>query len=127
MIFGAVADALPTRQQRKKAMERMRYWCTVFLRERKEEECSGRRRSAQAFESKKDSSGTFIRLKTFNEYRSKLEDINSFLIIRSEEVTSSFENKPYKIGTSTDILLMNFDNGFKLLISIFYWVILLLS
>ena len=51
-------------------------------------------------ESKKDSSGTFVRLKTFNEYRSKLEDVNSFLIIRSEEVTSSFENKPVHINVT---------------------------
>ena len=39
-------------------------------------------------ETKTDSSGTYVRLKTFEEYKSKLEDINSFLIIRSEEVTS---------------------------------------
>ena len=39
-------------------------------------------------ETRIDSSGTHVRLKTFDEYRSKLEESNSFLIIRSEEVTS---------------------------------------
>lgn len=39
-------------------------------------------------ETRTDSSGTHVRLKTFDEYRSKLEESNSFLIIRSEEVTS---------------------------------------
>lgn len=51
-------------------------------------------------ETKIDSSGTFVRLKTFKEYQSKLEDPNSFLIIQSEEVTSSFENKPVHINVT---------------------------
>ena len=50
-------------------------------------------------ETKKDSNGTFVRLKTFKEYKSKLED-PSFLIIQSEEVTSSFENKPVHINVT---------------------------
>ena len=45
-------------------------------------------------ESKSDSLGTYVRLKTFEEYKSKLEELNKFVINRSEEVTSSFENKP---------------------------------
>ena len=44
-------------------------------------------------ESKNDSTGFHVRLKTFDEYKTKLDDLNSFLIIRSEEVTTGFENK----------------------------------
>ena len=51
-------------------------------------------------ESKNDSTGNYVRLKTFNEYKAKLEDLNSFLIIKSEEVTSSFENKPVHINVT---------------------------
>ena len=51
-------------------------------------------------ESKSDSTGIFVRLKTFEEYKSKLEDSNKFVIIRSEEVTSSFENKPVHINVT---------------------------
>ena len=51
-------------------------------------------------ETKIDSSGTFVRLKTFKEYQSKLEDPNSFLVIQSEEVTSSFKNKPVHINVT---------------------------
>ena len=51
-------------------------------------------------ETKIDSSGIYVRLKTFKEYKSKLEHPKSFLIIRSEEVTSSFENKPVHINVT---------------------------
>ena len=51
-------------------------------------------------ETKVDSSGTFVRLKTFEEYKLKIESAGSFLIIRSEEVTSSFENKPVHINVT---------------------------
>ena len=51
-------------------------------------------------ESKNDSTGIYVRLKTFNEYKNKLDDLNSFLIIKSEEVTSSFENKPVHINVT---------------------------
>ena len=51
-------------------------------------------------ETKIDSIGTFVRLKTFEEYKSKLEDSDSFIIIRSEEVTSSFKNKPVHINVT---------------------------
>ena len=39
-------------------------------------------------ETRRDSSGILVRLKNFDEYKSKLEKRDSFLIIRSEEVTS---------------------------------------
>ena len=51
-------------------------------------------------ESKIDSSGTSVRLKTFEEYKSKLDVQDSFLIIRSEEVTSSFGKKPIHINVT---------------------------
>ena len=51
-------------------------------------------------ESKNDSTGVYVRLKTFNEYKTKLDELNSFLIIKSEEVTSSFENKPVHINVT---------------------------
>ncbi len=49
-------------------------------------------------ETKTDSNGTYVRLKTYDEYKSKLENPNSFLIIRSEEVTASFDKKPIHIN-----------------------------
>ena len=51
-------------------------------------------------ETKTDSNKTLVRLKTFDEYRSKLEVPGSFLVIKSEEVTSSFENKPVHINVT---------------------------
>ena len=51
-------------------------------------------------ESKNDSTGFHVRLKTFDEYKTKLDDLNSFLIIRSEEVTTGFENKPVHINVT---------------------------
>ena len=43
---------------------------------------------------------TSVRLKTYDEYRSKLEDKGAFIIIKSEEVTSSFEKKPIHINVT---------------------------
>jgi hypothetical protein len=51
-------------------------------------------------ETKIDSAKTLVRLKTFKEYRSKIEVLDSFLVIKSEEVTSSFENKPIHINVT---------------------------
>ena len=51
-------------------------------------------------EIKKDSVITSVRLKTFEEFKSKLEVIDSFLIIKSEEVTSSFEEKPVHMNVT---------------------------
>ena len=42
-------------------------------------------------ETKMDSTRQLVRLKTFDEYKSKMEKPDSFLIIKSEEVTASFE------------------------------------
>ena len=50
-------------------------------------------------EEKIDESGTYARLKTFNEYKNKLEE-KDFLVIRSEEVTSGFEGKPVHINVT---------------------------
>ena len=43
---------------------------------------------------------TLVRLKTFEEFRSKLQVPDSFLVIKSEEVTSSFEDKPVHINVT---------------------------
>ena len=51
-------------------------------------------------ETKKDSGKTFVRLKTFDEFQSKLQLPGSFLVIKSEEVTSSFEDKPVHINVT---------------------------
>ncbi len=51
-------------------------------------------------ESKKESEDTYVKLKTFAEYKAKLEEENAFKIIRSEEVTSSFNKKPIHINVT---------------------------
>ena len=51
-------------------------------------------------ETKTDSGKTLVRLKTFEEYQSKLQLPDSFLVIKSEEVTSSFNNKPVHINVT---------------------------
>jgi len=51
-------------------------------------------------ERKKESEDTYVKLKTFDEYKSKLEEENAFKIIRSEEVTSSFNKKPIHINVT---------------------------
>lgn len=43
---------------------------------------------------------TKVRLKTFNEFKEKLEVPGSFLVIKSEEVTSGFEGKPVHINVT---------------------------
>ena len=43
---------------------------------------------------------TSVRLKTYEEYRSKLEIPGKFLVIKSEEVTSGFEKKPVHINVT---------------------------
>jgi len=43
---------------------------------------------------------TSVRLKTYEEYRSKLEIPGKFLVIKSEEVTSGFEEKPVHINVT---------------------------
>lgn len=42
----------------------------------------------------------FVRLKTFEEYQDKMEEVDKFIVIKSEEVTSSFEKKPIHINVS---------------------------
>jgi hypothetical protein len=43
---------------------------------------------------------TSVRLKTFEEYRSKLEEPGIFKVIRSEEVTSAYQKKPVHINVT---------------------------
>lgn len=59
-----------------------------------------KKRFGEWVESKNDSTGNYVRLKTFDEYKAKLEDLNSFIVIKSEEVTSSFKNKPVHINVT---------------------------
>lgn len=51
-------------------------------------------------ETKIDSNKKLVRLKRFDEFRSKLEEKDSFIVIKSEEVTSSFERKPIHINVT---------------------------
>jgi len=51
-------------------------------------------------ERKKEFEDTYVKLKTFDQYKSKLEEENAFKIIRSEEVTSSFNKKPIHINVT---------------------------
>lgn len=43
---------------------------------------------------------TEVKLKTYNEYKTKLETPGAFVVIKSEEVTSGFEKKPVHINVS---------------------------
>jgi len=51
-------------------------------------------------EEKDSADATFVRLKTYAEYKSKMEVPGKFSVIKSEEVTSSFEHKPVHINVS---------------------------
>ncbi len=51
-------------------------------------------------ETKKDTSGLLVRLKTLAEYRDKFEENEKFLIIPSEEITDQFEDKPIHINAT---------------------------
>ena len=51
-------------------------------------------------ESKSDTTSTRVRLKTYDEYSGLLEDPEKFLIIRSEEVTASWEKNPIHINVT---------------------------
>ena len=58
---------------------------------------------------------TLVRLKTYEEYRSKLEIPGKFLVIKSEEVTSGFENKPVHINVTNIQYLIEPVNGSSVL------------
>ena len=77
------------------------FWYEIKERERKYKTLEKyQKRFGNWVETKTDSTKTFVRLKTFEEYQSKLQNPGSFLIIKSEEVTSSFENKPVHINVT---------------------------
>jgi hypothetical protein len=77
------------------------FWYEIKERERKYKTLEKyQKRFGNWVETKTDSAKTFVRLKTFEEYQSKLQNPGSFLIIKSEEVTSSFENKPVHINVT---------------------------
>ncbi|WP_242205599.1 PHP domain-containing protein [Aestuariivivens insulae] len=50
---------------------------------------------------KKDSlNNIYVKLKTFEEYRTKFEAPNTFLILQAEEISDRFENKPIHINAT---------------------------
>ena len=50
---------------------------------------------------KKDSlDQTLVKLKTYEEYRVRFEEEETFLIIQSEEITDAFENKPIHMNAT---------------------------
>ncbi len=51
-------------------------------------------------EHKIDSGRTLVRLKTYEEYKGHAEEEGKFLIIPSEEITDSFENKPLHMNAT---------------------------
>ncbi|MFK5973616.1 MAG: histidinol-phosphatase [Flavobacteriaceae bacterium] len=51
-------------------------------------------------ESKTDSGRTLVKLKTFQEYRNKIEEKGKFLIIHSEEITDDFEGNPIHMNAT---------------------------
>ncbi len=51
-------------------------------------------------ESREDTPGLEVRLKTLEEYRSLFEEEGSFLILKSEEITDGFEGKPIHINVT---------------------------
>jgi hypothetical protein len=51
-------------------------------------------------EYKIDSGQTLVKLKTYEEYRDKLEENGDFLVIRSEEITDKYEDKPIHMNAT---------------------------
>lgn len=51
-------------------------------------------------EFREDTSGMEVRLKTLEEYRSLFEEQEAFLILKSEEITDRFEDKPIHINAT---------------------------
>ena len=51
-------------------------------------------------ESKTDTAGTFVKLKTLDEYRSRFEKEEEFLILKSEEITDSYDGKPVHMNAT---------------------------
>lgn len=51
-------------------------------------------------EHKIDSGKTLVKLKTYEEYRDKLEKQGEFLVIKSEEITDSYDNKPIHMNAT---------------------------
>ena len=56
--------------------------------------------SANWVEHKIDSGKTLVKLKTYEEYRGKLEKQGEFLVIKSEEITDSYDNKPIHMNAT---------------------------
>ena len=88
------------------------FWYTLREREIKNRTLEKyQNRFGDWVEIKKESGITSVRLKTFEEFKSKLEVKDSFLIIKSEEVTSSFQNKPVHINVTNIQEIINPAKG----------------
>jgi len=78
-----------------------KYWYKIKERETKNNTLAKYKKSFGDWVEEKDSvNAKYVRLKTYDEYRLKLEVQGKFTIIKSEEVTSSFERKPVHINVS---------------------------
>ena len=77
------------------------YWLKLGSRELKNKTLEKYQKEFNDWvEIKKYPDSTLVRLKTYEEYSSKLEEPGKFLIIPSEEVTSQFESKPVHINVT---------------------------
>lgn len=58
-----------------------------------------------------DTSGLEVRLKTLEEYRSQFEEPGAFLILKSEEITDSYEGKPVHLNATNVKTLIQPKHG----------------
>ena len=77
------------------------YWYRLKERETKNQTLEKYQKAFGNWVETKDyPDSTLVRLKTYEEYRSKLEIPGKFLVIKSEEVTSGFKEKPVHINVT---------------------------
>jgi len=62
-------------------------------------------------ESREDTSGLHVRLKTLEEYRGKFETDGRFLILKSEEITDSYDGKPIHLNATNIKTLIEPQHG----------------
>jgi len=92
------------------------YWYRLKEREIKNQTLEKYRKAFGNWVEIKDyPDSTLVRLKTYEEYRSKLEIPGEFLVIKSEEVTSGFEKKPVHINVTNIQHLIEPVNGSSVL------------
>ena len=77
------------------------FWYKLTARETKNKTLEKYQKEFGDWVETKDSADSkYVRLKTYDEYRTKMEEPSNFIIIKSEEVTSSFDRKPVHINVS---------------------------